>query len=86
MQSIFRRASAFNQPIGNWEVSSVTNFKHMFNEATSFNQDISDWNVSAGTDFFNAFVRNALSDANKGLIHSSFSTNPNWLHTGGNSL
>ena len=48
--------------------------------ASSFNQDLSDWNVSSVTAFgllFNGAT--ALSDENKGLIHESFSTNPNWL-------
>jgi hypothetical protein len=45
----------------------------------SFNQDLSDWNVSAVTNMTNIFVNaNALSNANKGKIHSSFSTNSNW--------
>ena len=41
--------SAFNQPIGNWDVSSVTSMHAMFSNASSFNQPIGDWNVSAVT-------------------------------------
>jgi surface protein len=40
----------FNQPIGDWDVSSVTNMRNMFWGAESFNQDISDWDVSSVTD------------------------------------
>ena len=36
--------TAFNQPIGNWNTSKVTNMQDMFR--CSFNQDISTWDVS----------------------------------------
>ena len=36
----------FNQPIGSWDVSNVTNMFMMFYGAESFNQDISSWDVS----------------------------------------
>ena len=38
--------TSFNQPIGNWDLSNVTNMSGMFNRATSFNQDISNWDVN----------------------------------------
>ena len=46
MYQMFYKASGFNQPLNNWDVSSVTNMQQMFDAATSFNQDLSDWDVS----------------------------------------
>ena len=36
----------FNQPIGDWDVSSVTQMSSMFNKAVDFNQNLSGWCVS----------------------------------------
>jgi surface protein len=38
--------SSFNQPIGHWNVSNVTNMSCMFQSASDFNQPIGAWNVS----------------------------------------
>ena len=50
MYAMFRRAAAFNQPIGGWNVSSVTIVDWMFSGAAAFNQPIGDWDVSSVTD------------------------------------
>ena len=44
MKFMFRENTAFNQPIGNWDVSNVTNMAYMFRG--DFNQPIGSWDVS----------------------------------------
>ena len=52
--------SAFNQPIGNWDVSNVTDMSCLFCYAESFNQDISSWSVDGVIDC-DAFSEGATS-------------------------
>ena len=43
MLSMFSGATAFNQPIGSWDITNATNINYMFKNASSFNQDLSAW-------------------------------------------
>jgi surface protein len=46
---MFFGASKFNRPIGNWDVSKVTNMPFMFCDASKFNHPIGNWDVSKVT-------------------------------------
>jgi len=49
----------FNQPIGNWDVSNVTNMSHMFYRVYSFNQPLELWDVSKVTTMEGMFYNNS---------------------------
>lgn len=49
MFNMFRNATLFNHPIGNWDVSKVIDMSSIFFEARSFNQPIGNWNTSSVT-------------------------------------
>ena len=46
MSGMFEGAIAFNQNIGKWNTSKVTDMSYMFYGASESNQDISKWNTS----------------------------------------
>ena len=48
MSGMFDDAVSFNQPIGDWNTSSVKYMSYTFTKAASFNQSLADWDVSLG--------------------------------------
>ena len=46
---MFKKASAFDGDLSNWDVSTMTSLRYMFNGAPAFNGDISNWDVSKVT-------------------------------------
>jgi len=52
---MFNGASAFNQDISEWDVSSSESFMAMFYGAEAFDQDLSRWDVSNGKWFDGMF-------------------------------
>lgn len=55
MRSMFQNADAFNQPIGPWDVSNVTDMSFMFAASALFNQNLSNWDVGNVTTFRSTF-------------------------------
>jgi len=49
MTWMFYNALSFNQPLNNWDVSSVTEMMDMFYGAEAFNQPLNNWDVSSVT-------------------------------------
>lgn len=55
MNSMFSRASSFNQDLSDWNVANVTGMALMFYGAENFNSYLSDWDVSNVTSMSRMF-------------------------------
>jgi len=78
----FMGATAFNKPLNGWDTSQVTDMNSSFRDASSFNQNIANWDVSSVTIMDHMFGNTSgLNHTNKGEIHKTFSSNPNWTYS-----
>ena len=55
LEGLFTDATAFNQPLGSWNVSQVTSLAWMFLNAASFNQPLNTWSTANVTSLFGTF-------------------------------
>ncbi len=73
---MFYNATAFNHPIGNWNVSKAATMNTMFYYATAFNQDLSAWRVTNVTDYANFFRNSGMSGTNYSKLLLGWSAQP----------
>jgi surface protein len=80
MRRMFDYAKAFNQDIGNWNVSNVTDMRSMFKGAKAFNQDLNSWDVSKVTtvEDYSGNIVSAMEDMFKDA--TSLEVIPYWYH------
>ena len=61
---MFNSCINFNQPIGSWDLSSVTDISGMFQSASLFNQNISSWNTTNVTNMNGVFANAVVFEQN----------------------
>jgi surface protein len=61
---MFEAATTFNQPINNWDTSSIGDMEKMFFLAEAFDQDLSSWDVSNVSNMENMLSLSGISESN----------------------
>lgn len=79
LRRLFSHCSAFNQNIGSWNVSNVTNMSQWFHNATAFNQNIGSWNTSSVTNMEYLFASASVFNQNIGSWDTGSVTNMSYL-------
>ena len=78
MANYFESNNYFNQDIGSWDVSNVTNMSYMFNNS-AFNQNIGNWDTSSVTNMSFMFSYNSAFNQNIGNWDTSSVTNMSFM-------
>jgi surface protein len=64
MSFMFMGADAFNQPLNNWDTSSISDLEKMFFLAEAFDQDLSSWDVSNVSNMESMLSLSGISESN----------------------
>lgn len=80
---MFLGAPIFNQNIGNWNTSAVTDLFGMFASALDFNQDISNWDTAAVTNMSGMFSGALAFNQNIGNWNTAVVTDMSFMFAGG---